>query len=192
MCLRLNLIFVVVFLATSMTMLSCDKADSVPSSETQHIASPTSTPQSEPRAGTPDKYGITIGTTADDILLKRKKPTQIIQQGRDSYGLAVSWVYPDVTYVLSDREKEGITAYRVIEMKYSAAPTPSPNGDPGRSASTDGVTPCYRACAVRLTRHPDEIAPQCTSISPVSAYEKCVQGAAESIGDLCLKECGLK
>jgi hypothetical protein len=67
------------------------------------------------------------------------------------------------------------------------------------SGSSDGSTatdvrnnPCYRACATRMSAHPDEIAPQCRNVTPASEYKKCIQGAAASIGDLCLKECGLK
>ena len=63
----------------------------------------------------------------------------------------------------------------------------------GSGTSTDVQNnPCYRACATRMTAHPDEIAPQCRNVTPASEYQKCIQGAAASIADLCLKECGLK
>jgi hypothetical protein len=63
----------------------------------------------------------------------------------------------------------------------------------GRSTATDVQNnPCYRACAMRMTAHPDELAPRCRNVTPVSEYQECIQGAAASIADLCLKECGLK
>jgi hypothetical protein len=63
----------------------------------------------------------------------------------------------------------------------------------GTSTSTDvRNNPCFRSCAERLSAHPDEIAPQCRNVTPASEYQKCIQGAAASIADLCLKECNLK
>jgi hypothetical protein len=67
-------------------------------------------------------------------------------------------------------------------------------GGGSRSSTPEDVrnNPCYVSCATRMSRHPDEIAPQCRNVTPASEYKKCVQGAAASIGELCLKECGLK
>jgi len=64
-----------------------------------------------------NSYGITVGTTADDVLAKRGKPTETVSLGRDEYGLIVSWKYPDVTYIMRHRERAGITAYRVFEIR---------------------------------------------------------------------------
>jgi hypothetical protein len=64
-----------------------------------------------------NSYGIAVGTTADDVLAKRGKPTQTIPLGRDEYGLIVSWKYPDVTYIMRHRERDGISAYRVFEIR---------------------------------------------------------------------------
>jgi hypothetical protein len=75
-------------------------------------------------------------------------------------------------------------------------PDYAPVGTGGGSGTSTGTdvqnNPCYVSCATRLSRHPDEIAPQCRNVTPESEYRKCIQGAAASIGDLCLKECGLK
>ncbi len=74
-------------------------------------------------------------------------------------------------------------------------PPDAPLGtDRDRNRQTGDVqnNPCYRACATRMSAHPDEIAPQCRHVTPASEYEKCIQGAAQSIADRCLKECGLK
>jgi hypothetical protein len=51
---------------------------------------------------------------------------------------------------------------------------------------------CFRACAARLSSHPDQLAPQCRNVTPESEYRKCISGAAQAIANLCLKECGLK
>jgi len=67
------------------------------------------------------------------------------------------------------------------------------NAGTSTSTTTDVQNnPCYRACATRMSAHPDEIAPQCRNVTPVSEYQKCIQDAAAAIADLCLKECGLK
>jgi hypothetical protein len=83
---------------------------STPSQATPSPYKPTPKPK-------PDKYGITIGTTADDVLAKRGKADQITQMGRDEQGLLVLWEYPEITYVMGHREREGISAYRVIEIR---------------------------------------------------------------------------
>jgi hypothetical protein len=83
---------------------------SAPSQATPSPYKPTPKPK-------PDKYGITIGTTADDVLAKRGKADQITQMGRDEQGLLVLWEYPEITYVMGHRESEGISAYRVIEIR---------------------------------------------------------------------------
>jgi hypothetical protein len=72
--------------------------------------------------------------------------------------------------------------------------TPVTSGGGSGSPTTTDVqnNPCYVACATRLSRNPDLVAPQCRRVTPASEYQKCIQGAAASIADLCLKECGLK
>jgi hypothetical protein len=65
----------------------------------------------------PNRYGISLGTTSDDVLALRGKASQIVRSENDEYGMVVSWVYPDTTYVFGLRERNGITAYRVIQIK---------------------------------------------------------------------------
>ncbi len=64
-----------------------------------------------------DPYGITIGTLADDVLAKRGKAKEIIRLPNDEFGLVVSWVYSDATYTMAHRTRDGVTAYRVIDIR---------------------------------------------------------------------------
>lgn len=89
-----------------------------------------------------------------------------------------------------------IAALLCISGRRSETSFESPDYAPvgtGAGTGTDVQNnPCYRACATRMSAHPDELAPQCRNVTPRSEYQKCIQGAAASIADLCLKECGLK
>jgi len=62
--------------------------------------------------------GIVIGTPADDVVTIRGKspyPTEVM--GKDENGLIVEWEYPDGIYVMRRWTINGITCYRVAEMK---------------------------------------------------------------------------
>jgi hypothetical protein len=95
-----------------------------------------------------------------------------------------------------------VLAFICMSGRSTNTPTPdyTPVTSSGGSSSGSGSStttdvrnnPCYVACATRLSRNPDLVAPQCRNVTPRSEYEKCIQGAAASIADLCLKECGLK
>ena len=64
-----------------------------------------------------DSYGVEIGTTADEVLAIRGNAIRTVTAGQDSQGLIVEWVYPDVIYTMKLREINGVTAYRVQEIK---------------------------------------------------------------------------
>jgi hypothetical protein len=59
---------------------------------------------------------VALGTPADTVLQLRGKAISINQVGRDANGLLVEWEYPDVTYLMGRRAKDGIEAYRVIKI----------------------------------------------------------------------------
>jgi len=64
------------------------------------------------------EMGIKIGTTSDELLRIRGKPSipsEILS--RDANGLVVKWQYPNGYYILRMREKNGITCYRITEMR---------------------------------------------------------------------------
>ncbi|MFH1336534.1 MAG: hypothetical protein ABII96_08450 [Candidatus Zixiibacteriota bacterium] len=64
------------------------------------------------------EMGIIIGTPADDVLAIRGKPpypSEVV--GKDINGLIIEWEYPDGIYVLRRWTVNGITCYRVSEMK---------------------------------------------------------------------------
>lgn len=62
--------------------------------------------------------GIVIGTPADDVLAIRGKPPYPSEvMGRDENGLIVEWEYKDGIYVFRIFEINGISCYRVAEMK---------------------------------------------------------------------------
>ena len=87
-----------------------------------------------------------------------------------------------------ERKKNGDSAFESTTK--SNAP---PNSESIRSAGTDiRNNPCFRACGSRMSADPDHLAPQCRHVSPASAYKRCIDGAVESVVDLCMKECGLK
>ena len=41
----------------------------------------------------------------------------MIKLGSDENGLIVSWVYVEKTYVMRRRERNGVSAYRVVEIR---------------------------------------------------------------------------
>ncbi|KPJ63063.1 hypothetical protein AMJ44_14830 [candidate division WOR-1 bacterium DG_54_3] len=64
------------------------------------------------------EMGIVIGTPADDVLAIRGKPpypSEVV--GKDENGLIVEWEYPDGIYVMRRWAINGVTCYRVAEMK---------------------------------------------------------------------------
>jgi hypothetical protein len=71
----------------------------------------------EPTSITVDSHGVEIGTTADKVLAIRGKAISSIQVGQDSQGLVIEWTYPDVVYTMVRWELNGITTYRVWEIK---------------------------------------------------------------------------
>ena len=77
------------------------------------------------------------------------------------------------------------------ESKAQSNNTPIPGSNrPTRTNPTND--PCFRACGARMSADPDKMAPQCSHVSPASAYKRCIDGAVDSVVDLCLKECRFK
>lgn len=93
------------------------KPETAPMPEMEKMVRVIKAPSAKIEYSATDKYGITLGTTADDVLAKRGRVIRTIKEGSDAYGLIVSWVYADRTYVMGRREKNRVTAYRVIEIK---------------------------------------------------------------------------
>src|SRR5579885_3651554 len=62
-------------------------------------------------------------------------------------------------------------------------PITSSGGSRGATQTDVRNNPCYLSCAKHMSAHPDEIAPQCRNVTPMSEYQKCIQGAAASIGE---------
>lgn len=90
-----------------------------------------------------------------------------------------------------ERKKNGDSAFESTTK--SNAPNNTPVPESNRPAGTDlRNNPCYRACGARMSADPDNMAPQCSHVTPASAYKRCIDGAVESVADLCLKECGFK
>lgn len=64
------------------------------------------------------QMGIVIGTSADDVLkIRGKSPHPVEKVGKDINGLIVEWKYPDGTYVFRIWTINGVSCYRVTEMK---------------------------------------------------------------------------
>jgi hypothetical protein len=79
-----------------------------------HLAGSTAgTPAPKKKSGA---QTVAVGTLADTVLARRGRATSIKQVGRDDYGLLVEWHYPDATYLMGRREKDGVEAYRVIKV----------------------------------------------------------------------------
>ena len=62
-------------------------------------------------------YGITVGTTSDEVLAIRGKPQETVNVGNDDNGLIVEWRYGDATYTMARREENDIIAYRVVGIR---------------------------------------------------------------------------
>jgi hypothetical protein len=88
-----------------------------------------------------------------------------------------------------ERKKNGDSAFESTTK--SNAPNNTPVPESNRPAGTDPQnSPCYRACGARFSA--DQLAPQCSHVTPASAYRRCIDRAVDSVVDLCLKECGFK
>jgi hypothetical protein len=59
---------------------------------------------------------VAIGTLADTVLERRGRATSVKQVGRDDHGVLVEWHYPDATYLMGRREKDGVEAYRILKV----------------------------------------------------------------------------
>jgi serine/threonine protein kinase len=91
-----------------------------------------------------DMYGITVGTTLDEVLKKRGDPIHGLTLAGPSP--TMTWVYQDNTYVINEREKCGLKVFRVTEIKPTATtpatvvfpePRPTPINDNKRSHTVD-------------------------------------------------------
>jgi hypothetical protein len=90
-----------------------------------------------------------------------------------------------------ERKKSGDSDFESTTK--SNAPNNTPVSESDRPAGTDvRNSPCFRACGTRMSADPDKLAPQCSNVTPASAYKRCIDGAVESVVDLCLKECKFK
>jgi hypothetical protein len=82
--------------------------------EYRRRAQPTQRPASAASEG--KTQPVSIGTPADSVLAWRGRSRGSRRVGSDEQGLLVEWSYPDVTYLMGRRVRDGIEAYRVIKI----------------------------------------------------------------------------